>query len=309
MHKTDWFRDKKWGVFTHYLWLCQNNPERIHSRGRQTDWDACVNELDVELLARQLAEVNAHYLIFTMLQRRRFLCAPNDTFDAITGCRPGEACSQRDLVEDLYAALSKYGIDLLLYFTGDGPLDDEKAGPAMGYVSQKDKVSDRYVRNWAFVAREYSLRYGSKVKGWWVDGCYDFIGYDEGKLAVLADALRAGNPDAIVALNYGVGDRVAPSSGNDDFTCGEANEFVELPEGRFVGGAQWHLLSYLGLPPEGKPFEGWAAAGSRHSGEYMRDYVRKVSERGGVVSIDVCLYRDGSIDGGQLDVLKALRNI
>jgi len=54
MHKTDWFRGKKWGVFTHYLWLRQNNPERIHSQGLQTGWDACVNELDVELLARQL---------------------------------------------------------------------------------------------------------------------------------------------------------------------------------------------------------------------------------------------------------------
>jgi hypothetical protein len=33
-------------------------------------------------------------------------------------------------------------------------------------------------------------RYGKKVAGWWVDGCYPFIGYDEERLNILASALK-----------------------------------------------------------------------------------------------------------------------
>ncbi len=35
----------------------------------------------------------------------------------------------------------------------------------------------------------------TKVVGWWVDGCYQSIGYDENKLAILAKGLKSGNPD------------------------------------------------------------------------------------------------------------------
>jgi hypothetical protein len=36
----------------------------------------------------------------------------------------------------------------------------------------------------------------------------------------------------------------------------------------------------------------------------MRDYVKTVNACGGVVTVDVCLYRDGSMDPQQLEVLK-----
>jgi hypothetical protein len=40
----------------------------------------------------------------------------------------------------------------------------------------------------------------------------------------------------------------------------------------------------------------------------MRDYINKVHTNGGVVTIDVCLNRDGSIDKEQLAVLKYINN-
>ena len=48
------------------------------------------------------------------------------------------------------------------------------------------QVNDQYVQNWAAVAAEYSRRYGDKVKGWWVDGCYAHIGYNETRWRILA---------------------------------------------------------------------------------------------------------------------------
>jgi len=296
---TDWFSKAGYGVFVHYLHGLQNNPAELHSLGRQTPWDQCVKEFDVNRFADLTAEAGAGYVIFTMEQRTRFLIAPNATFDRITGYKPGEACATRDLVEDLYQALHKKNIPLMLYWTGDGPLDDPKAGSAMGCAA---KVTDEYVRRWASVVEEYSRRYGDKVVGWWVDGCYPWLGYDEAKLEILARALKSGNPKSIIALNVGVQDKVRAYSKFEDFTTGEQNEFKDVPANRWVNGEQWHILSFLG-----NSFQGWGQPGSKYKKKDLIDYVNRVNTGGGVVSIDVLLYRDGSLDRSQLEMLKALR--
>jgi len=137
------------------------------------------------------------------------------------------------------------------------------------------------------------------VKGYWTDGCYRFIGYDDRKLGILAEGLRAGYPNRIIGLNPGVEDRVRAYSRHEDFTTGEQNSFADFPLSRFVEGEQWHILSYLGT--------GWAQPGTVKNKRDMTDYVYAVSALGGVVSIDVVLYRDGDLDRSQLEVLKAIR--
>ncbi len=296
---TDWFSRAGYGVFVHYLAGLQNNAGEIHSLGRETSWDACVREFDAARFADAMAEAGAGYVIFTMQQRSRFLIAPNATFDRLSGYRPGEACATRDLVEDLYQALHQKGIPLMLYWTGDGPLDDPKAGPAFGW---KNKVTTDYVRKWGSVVQEYGERYGDKVAGWWVDGCYRWIGYDDEKLGILARALKAGNPKRIIALNPGVEDHVKVHSRHEDFTTGEQNRFHDQPSSRWIDGEQWHILSFLGAS-----FQGWAQPGSKYRKSDLIEYIHEVNRAGGVVSIDVLLYRDGSLDRSQLEVLKALR--
>jgi hypothetical protein len=297
-HKTDWFAKAGYGVFVHYLWDLQNSPDTINGLGKKTSWDACVKEFDVERFADQMKQAGAGYVIFTMHQRTRFLIAPNATFDRMTGYKPGEACSTRDLVEDLYRALHKRGIPLMLYWTGDGPRQDPKASKGLA-VPPDGQVTEEFVRNWAAVAAEYGRRYGAKVKGWWCDGAYPFIGYDDAKLGILAEGLRAGYPDRIIALNVGVQDRVRPYTRHEDFTTGEQNAFTDIPAERFVNGEQWHILSYLG--------SWWGGPGVCLNKQQLADYVYAVNSVGGVVSIDVLLYRDGAIERSQLEVLKALR--
>jgi len=296
--KTDWLVNCKYGVFVHYLAGLQNNPDHVASLGRHTSWDECVREFDVEKFAARMQEAGAGYVIFTMMQRSRFLIAPNAAFDRMTGYKPGEACATRDLVEDLHAALDKRGISLMLYWTGDGPRDDPQAAQSLRWPAD-GRVTEEFVRNWAEVAREYGLRYKEKVKGWWTDGCYRFIGYDEQKLGILAEGLRAGYSDRLVALNPGVEDRVRSYSRHEDFTTGEQNSFADFPLTRFVEGEQWHVLSYLGT--------GWAQPGTVKNKRDMTDYVYACTTLGGAVSIDVVLYRDGDLDRSQLEVLKAIR--
>jgi len=294
---TDWFHKARYGVFVHYLTGLQNNRERVHSLGRQTPWDACVREFDTERFADAMAEAGAGYVVFTMMQITRFMIAPNATYDRITGYKAGEACSTRDLVADLHRSLSRRKIPLMLYWTGDGPRADPKAAPAFGW---RTPVSTEFVTRWASVAQEYGERYGPKVAGWWVDGCYRFLGYDEAKLGILAKALKAGNPQRIIAFNPGVEARVAAYSRHEDYTCGEQNRFADMPARRFIDGKQWHILSYMGT--------GWGQPGSQYRKRELAEYVFDVAQRGGVVSIDVLLFRDGSLDRSQLEVLKAVRH-
>ena len=47
--------------------------------------------------------------------------------------------------------------------------------------------------------------------------------------------------------------------------------------------------------------------GVRYGKQELADYVFDVNTAGGVVSVDVLLYRDGSLDRSQLEVLKTLR--
>jgi hypothetical protein len=295
---TDWFQQAGWGVFVHYLESLQNNPAELNSLGRKTAWDECVKEFDVEKFAGQIGQTGAGYVVFTVQQRTRFLIAPNATFDRLAGYKPGEACATRDLIGDLYQALHKRGIALMLYWTGDGPRDDAQAAKALGWT---EKQSEDYVRHWASVVREYGERYGDKIRGWWVDGCYPWIGYEEKKLGIMAGAVKAGNPRRIIALNVGVQDKVRSYSKWEDFTTGEQNEFKDVPESRWIGGEQWHILSFLG-----SSHQGWGVPGSKYKKQELADYVRRVTQHGGVVSIDVMLYRDGGLDRSQLEMLKAI---
>jgi len=293
---TDWFQKAGYGVFVHYLAGLQNNPEHVASLGQGTEWDACVNEFDTERFADTMAEVGAGYVIFTIMQVRREMIAPNATYDRITGYQPGEACATRDLIEDLYQSLSRRGIPLMLYYTGDGPRADPQAAPAFGWGTP---VSTEFVGKWASVAQEYGERYGDKVAGYWVDGCYPWIGYDDEKLALFARALKAGNPKRIVAFNRGVDPLVMSYTSHEDFTCGEQNRFFDMPVSRWLDGEQWHILSYLGT--------GWGHPGSQYTKRELAEYVFDVNQRGGAVSIDVVLFRDGSLDRSQVEMLKAVR--
>ena len=204
--KTQWFKDSRWGIFVHYLDTVQNG-ENVpnNSRFEKTSWNECVNDFDVELFARQMEEIGAGYVFLTLCQGSRFLCAPNAYFDRLTGYRPGEACSERDLPMELADALAKYRIPLMLYFTGDGPKLDETAGRAFGTIDGVNPdVKEEFVRKWAEVMKEYAVRYGKKVRGWWIDGCFDYFGYRDELLKPYRDAALAGNEDAIIAFNDGV---------------------------------------------------------------------------------------------------------
>ena len=121
-HRAEWLRQRRRGVFCHYL-ADQQSP-----RGRNAsseEWNELVDHFDVSGLARQLHRVGAGYFFITLGQTSGHYIAPNAVYDEIVQM-PGR-CSRRDLVLDLAGELAKYDIPLLVYIPSDFSCNDPVA--------------------------------------------------------------------------------------------------------------------------------------------------------------------------------------
>ena len=324
--RTDWFMKAGWGVFTHYLTGAQTSVD---------EWNRMVDGFDVEGLAQQLESVGAKYYFITIGQNSGHYCAPNSTYDRIVGIAPSK-CSRRDLVSDLYAALSRRGISLMVYLPSGAPDQDPVAMRALEWKSGRygywahpeggpDDRLESFQRKWEAVIREWSLRWGRKVRGWWFDGCYFpdamYRHPEPPNFASFAAAARAGNPDSIVAFNPGVMPQRHPALRPDrqvcsiteyeDYTAGEVADWLVDCHGRWVESvtrgtehgshlSQFHVLTYLG--------ERWGGGKPRFTNRFVIEYTREINARGGVVTYDVPILPSGLIADEFVRQLGALRD-
>jgi hypothetical protein len=290
--RADWLMDARLGVFMHVL----------PAKG---DDLAKLERFDVEGLAAQLDSAGARYLVLTLGQNSGYFDAPNAAYDRRTGYSPGERCSKRDLPLDLHRALRSKGLRLMLYLPCQTPNQDRRAQKAFGIAEgPKDQPIDaRFARQWAEVIAEWSTRYGDKVAGWWFDGGYEGVGFDEEIAGIYATAARSGNRASIVTFNPGVS--LKRHTRAEDYTAGELNEpFGVVPASRFVDGSQWHALTFVGAH--------WGARDTRFPAERWQDWFRRVVVGGGAVTLDVGPNWDpkagpiGSIAAAQLAQVRAL---
>ena len=289
-HRTDWFRDAGWGVFTHYLTGAQVTAE---------DWNRQVEAFDVPGLAKQLDAIGARYYVITLGQNSGHYCAPNAAYDRYAGIQPSK-CSKRDLIADLYDALAPKGITLMLYLPSQTPASDPAAKKGFGLPSTgwDEDIDEVFAKKWAEVIQEWSVRYGKKVAGWWFDGSYRHVHFNEAIAQIYAAAARAGNPDSIVAFNPGVTLRKWTDA--EDYTAGEINDADTVScEGRWEKGKQWHMLSYLG--------QNWGQAPPRYTVEKIVEMTRGITAKEGVVTWDVPIDASGHIPQAFVDQLIALR--
>ena len=128
MRNTQWFADCKWGVFCHYLAGAPGTPDGDMSAEK---WNAQVDAFNVKGLAKQLQSVNASYFFITLGQGSGHFCAPNETYDRLTGLQPSK-CAKRDLISDLYDELDPLGIQLLLYSASEMAWGDREARKGLG---------------------------------------------------------------------------------------------------------------------------------------------------------------------------------
>lgn len=305
--KTNWLYQGAVGLSTHYFPTTPENREKI------------ANAFQVRKVAEQAAEAGAAWFLFTLHHQPWIMMAPNATYERILG--NGNYTTRRDVPLELYRELQPKGIKLMLYV--NLKLDprsavSEEVRLAMGGWPPNEKLFE----NIAAVYRDYSVRYGDKVSGWWVDATwmkeYRDSPHRERWFRMVADALRAGNPSALVTFNPGV--KVDRYTGNADYTAGESDDLMTLPSGRWIDGAQWHLWTYLG--------GWWSSGGTRFSDKQLGDFVSQVTAKGGSLTFEVgtrgvnyagkpkhnrsgdrvVTPHVGYIDPAQIDQIKAIRN-
>ncbi len=296
---------RKWGVFNHYLYIYQGTPDTPQNAGvGALEWNDLVNKFDAERLAYNLHKMGAGYYFLTLMQGRKYMCSPNATYDKIAGTKPGEACSTRDLPMDIYHALKKYDIDLCLYFTGDGPYRDEPMASNFGFTEPREGLlNEPFVRKWASVLEEYTVRYGDKVKAWWMDGCDEgFMGYKPEWLDIYNEAIRKGNPEAAVCFNNGTLMGFKKYYAHEDLVAGERNCFngFPWPNEKYNDGALAHILAPLGYYPGSNPWWDWCRPGLKHTREYMYEYIKGMNAFGGIVTVDMMVDALGDFDPEQL---------
>jgi hypothetical protein len=307
--RTDWFRQAGWGLMAHYLGAPPSSSGGAELTAEV--WNRQIDAFDVDGLADQVASTGAGFLLFTIGQNSGHYCAPNETYDEYVGISPSK-CSRRDLIADLAKALKSRDIRLMVYLPSGAPAADHVArkelgwrwGRPGGWQLPGEAVGGRlaeFQRKWEAVIREWSLRWGRDVAGWWIDGCYfadDMYRFDdEPNFAGFAAALRAGNPESIVAFNPGVRIPVVAHTRHEDYAAGEVTlnrlaEAVESCPGRWIeqDGAkiQFHVLTFLG--------QSWCR-GERPqwSDEQVIGVTKQIIEKGGVITYDVPIQKSGLI--------------
>ncbi len=324
---TDWLRDARWGNFAHYLADQPSCTEPVEMTPEE--WNRRVDSFDVDRYAATLASVGCRYSFLTIGQNSGYFCSPNATYDGLVGRKPSRL-SQRDLVGELAAACTKQGVRLLVYLPSAAPCNDAEAivrlrctpswdsgilGFPKGRYAAEDSVGtderlSEFQQNWEAVIREWSLRWGKQVHGWWIDGCYAadkmYRHADGPNFRSFAEAMKAGNPDSLVAFNSGVRNPIVCVTEYEDYTGGEISNTLPtngeepcvLPVGRWVKGAQYHLLTFLGGC--------WCNPRPRFSDELVVAYTRYVNGWEGVVSWDHPVTPDGQIPEASLRQLAAL---
>ncbi len=264
---TDWLKNARYGVFMHFL---PGDPTGL----------ALVEKFDVEALAQQLDAMGAKYFVITLGQNAGYFISPNSTYDKLTGYAPGERCSTRDLPLDLYRALKPKGIRLMLYLPCQTPNQDAQAQKAFGLRPgpADQPIDGAFADKWAEVIQEWSDRYGEQVAGWWFDGGYEHVRFNETIAQVYSKAVKHGNPHAIVTFNPGV--KVMHYAEAEDYTAGELNEpFQTIPASRWLEGSQWHALTYLG--------SNWSQRDTRYPTEKWVKWVTEVVAHEGAVTLDM----------------------
>ena len=288
---TEWLRQAKWGLFTHYL--AHTASTKVSDEMNGAIWNKKVSAFQVKKLADQLSELEIPYFFITIGQGGGFFCTPNKTHEKYFG--PGEGkLSERDLIADLAAELVRRGIKMCVYL------------PAYGR-----KESAEVQRQWQEIITEWSDRWGKSISAWWIDGG---VFSKPQMYQAYTDAFKSGNPDALIAYNTGpVGwsrEPKKPATNCEDYLAGEVNwrlpvsgvrpwDQKEYYMGPDISGDQLHFLTFLG--------SFWGLGEPRFPDELVVGWTKHTNNHGGTISWDIPLTYSGTVPESHFRQLHVLQ--
>ena len=307
--RTLWFKNAGYGLFVH--WTSFSLPENATEKDlnkpyhqRLEDYFKAVEEFDVQAFCNQVVEAGAKFLFITTSHADLHLPFPLKELDDIV---PNHT-SKRNLIAEISDELAKHNIKLLIYFNGEGSTDPDYHKTVKFYEDPKEHAEYCYK-----LTEAISKTLGDKIAGWWIDCCYEAwicagrgLRYDYKRYA---EALRAGNPNSIVAFNFRGTEDWGSEWGRDiaDFQAGEENDLTFLPTSRFSGesGLQWFGLCWM---DDFWVHEKLGTPTPAHSNEKVVDYIKKVLENEGVFAYNVAPYRSGKFSEATMNQLRHIKS-
>jgi hypothetical protein len=319
-YRADWMQQGSFGIMVHWL-----APGPLPEKGKRIeDLNQAVDAFDLDRFLRDFDRTGADWLIFTIGQNTSYYASPNAVLDRLAG--PGH-CSKRDLVFEIARRIDKRGKRFIAYLPSEVN-EPKPLHTAFAWNPKKDQ--SEFQRRYTEFVREYSVRYGKSLDGWWFDGCYtwDVFPNHTYNWPLWFKAARAGNPDAIVAFNDGsfCSGIEKPVTPLQDYLSGEVEELIDgkirlgqgenapryLPKARFVEGTtcQWHALVPIDCP--------WAyykpgpMPPPKYSDEELFRFVKSCRVAGGAVTLNIGIYQEGHLAKESVSQLSrmalALRN-
>jgi hypothetical protein len=295
----DWMSGR-YGAGFHYLqnWLTETKD------GGPAEWNAAVSSFDVQRFADDVARTGAGWVIFTVGQNSGYYCAPNSVINKYSGYAPGERCSTRDLPLAMANALATRNIRLILYLPSNAPKLDAKIANGFGLTTKASDgnwlVNEAFVQKWSEVIREWSLRYGTKVSGWWFDGFYGSRdGFTGAYGRYYSDAAKAGNPKSVIALNGGA-NRIKKMSDFQDYTAGELGDITKgTCSERWITGIQCGIFTPAGTS--------WGGGGLKYADAQIVDFTNQNRAVGGGITWNLGVSGNGTVNADKRDQFERIR--
>lgn len=286
----DWMQRGPFGIMVHWTSATAPRPDGP----ALTDWNEAVDAFPVDKFCDEIAGTGAGWLIWPIghSSGEGVYCSPNPYLEQIL---PGH-CSRRDLFREIAEGITRRGMRMIAYLSSSGsgkPLQD-----ALGW--DRDPSDKReFQKGLARVVRAWSQSMGPLISGWWFDGCYEgprtnftydntrFEGCDWG------EAVRAGNPESVYALNPGA-NTFQYVSEDEGFLAGEANDLRVRPGRPLTGDKQWHALVWIDCfwvhDTPGRRIDA-----PRFFDPELHGYLHQCHQNGGAVTLNIGIYRDGTL--------------
>ena len=344
--KSHWM-EGKYGLMVHWLspnfdsTKNNNNPlTPLPEKGAyKYDLNDAVNGFDVNSFMKDFDKTGAEWLIFTIGQNSGTYASPNSVIDSL--CGEGHT-SERDLVLEIAKAVKKRGKRFIAYLPCEIRVN---VTLHKGFAWNKEPNTDQaeFQRLYLKAIREWAVRFGENLDGWWFDGAYYNNAVFDNKCIkweLWYDACRAGNEDAILTFNDGsyLVSRIKPIVPEYDYLSGEQVAVIDgklrlglkkegyelyLPETAYVEGT--HCLNHTLLPLDADWGHGWGVFPEwtnfpfkpiylstpdgmeppAYTDEQLQLFVKNFTSIGGAVTLNVGIFQEGHL--GKLSIAQLQR--
>jgi hypothetical protein len=242
----------------------------------------------VDAFADMVEETGAAWVIFTTTHGPQYFPA---RIEAIERILPGHT-TKRDLISEIADALHRRNIRLMLYY-------HTSVGEMPAY--QKTDKS-MWFDDLCTIHQEINERYGARVAGWFIDDAHKWIYPTDFPWERLTRALKAGNPQRLIAFNPGTrpsvtlfGDLLA--SDNHAHLRHAASPDLFAPDGQYANLLQHYSFTLepgkwalVNQPADGE----WPKPA--HSAQPLADYVQVCAEANVPLTMNMLISQDVTRD-------------